>query len=305
MKAFNLLFLFSLLSLSIYAQESAVSDKEVKKDSVQVQETKNVKDSVDQATIVDQALADTIITNSGSFTLDANDAVVETISGGEITETVVEGEVTETINAGDATETVTVTPETTTYHYNNYKKDRIQTLGGSSTHNGGFGGFSFKGTEFNDKNIIMLGIRGGWIVNRVLAIGFDGYGIIPTAEYDNIDMSNFLTTRAVGGYGGMFLEPIVLSNKVVHLTFPISGGAGWIGYILDWEQNNYYNEDLVDDDVFWYIEPGASLELNVARNFRIDLGASYRFTEDLELVNTPADAFEAWNYFITFKFGSF
>jgi hypothetical protein len=179
-------------------------------------------------------------------------------------------------------------------------------LGGKNSHQGGFGGFSFRGTEFNNKDIIMAGFRGGWIINRALAIGFEGHGIIPTAEYENIDPDYPMTSRSVGGYGGMFLEPIILSNKVVHITFPISGGAGWLGYIVDWEHNNnYYSNDLIDDDVFWYVEPGAALELNVARNFRINLGASYRFTEDLDLASTSPAAFEAWNYFITFKFGSF
>jgi hypothetical protein len=299
MKAYKLLLVFPLISFSVYAQEGAGSKST---DSLQVKETVSVSDTLDHVSTAEKE--DTVITEVGSFTLDANDAVVETISGSEMDDAVVVEEISASDTEG-VTEIITVEPETTTYHYRNYNKDKIQTLGGSNTHNGGFGGFAFKGTEFNDKNIMMIGLRGGWIVNRVLAIGFEGYGIIPTAEYDNIDITNFLTTRALGGYGGMFLEPIVLSNKVVHVTFPISGGAGWLGYVLDWETNNYYNDDLVDDDVFWYIEPGATIELNVARNFRIDLGASYRFTEDLEMINTPADAFEAWNYFISFKFGSF
>ena len=103
----------------------------------------------------------------------------------------------------------------------------------------------------------------------------------------------------------MFLEPIILSNKVVHITFPISGGGGWLGYIVDWEQTNYYENDLIDDDIFWYVEPGAAIELNVARNFRINMGASYRFTKDLDLLSTSSSAFDAWNYFVTLKFGSF
>ncbi len=189
-------------------------------------------------------------------------------------------------------------------HPSNKHREKIQTLSGSHHHSGGFGAISFKATNFNNKNIVMAGIRGGWIINRSIAIGIDGYGIIPTAEFRNIDP--YFNTRVVGGYGGLFIEPIVLSNKLVHVTFPVSAGAGWLGYIYDWEDVGYsYKDDLVDGDVYWYIEPGASLELNVSRNFRINFGASYRFTQDLELINTSSNAFEDWNYFMTLKFGRF
>ena len=203
-------------------------------------------------------------------------------------------------NAIAETTTVAATSSTT----KSKNKDDIQTLAGNNHHSGGFGALSFKATNFNTKNIVLAGFRGGWIINRSFAIGIDAYGIIPTAEYSNIDP--VFNTRSVGGYGGLFLEPIILSNKVIHVTFPVSGGAGWIGYLYDWEDVNYSNSgDIVDDDVFWYIEPGAALELNVSRNFRINLGASYRFTQDLKLINTPSDAFDDWNYFLTLKFGSF
>ena len=262
MKTLVLLLLSSLLAFSSFSQEDPKPKEQEKKSS---SETK-------------------------SFTLDANDAVLE--------EKVVDVE--PEIDKPNA-------PAATTYHYsNNRNNGDIQTLAGKNSHHGGFGGISFRASEFNKKDIILAGFRAGWIINRALAIGFEGHGLIPTAEYEGIDPDVSLRSRAVGGYGGMFLEPIILSNKVVHVTFPVAGGAGWLGYIVDWDQNqNHYPNDLIDDDVFWYIEPGAALELNVARNFRINMGASYRFTKDLKLISTSSSAFDAWNYFFTLKFGSF
>ena len=295
MKALTLLVFIVFLSFSLFAQEESPIEEKETKESEKIEEVKKSDDeSVEDKSkdeLVEEDKEDAPETKS--FTLDANDAVVE--------ETVVTEEEPEV----DASEV----SETTTYHYNSYQRnDEIQTLAGKGkhSHHGGFGAVSFKASEFNNKDIIMVGFRGGWIINRAMAIGFEGYGIIPTAEYENIDPPNSLTSRSVGGYGGMFIEPIVLSNKVVHVTFPVAIGAGWLGYIVDWEHNNnYYSNDLIDDDVFWYVEPGAALELNVARNFRINLGASYRFTNDLDLVSTSSTAFDAWNYFLTLKFGSF
>jgi hypothetical protein len=215
-----------------------------------------------------------------------------------------------TLDTDDATlEEMTITGKEKESKSNDRQKrrrdhqDEIQTLAGDRTHHGGFGALTFTATDFNDKDMMMIGIRGGWIINRALAIGFEAHGLLPIAEYASIDSAT--STRAVGGYGGMFIEPIVLSNKIVHVTFPIAAGAGWVGYVVDWEDYDYYGGDLVDDDVFWFIKPGASVELNVARNFRINLGASYRFTQDLQLLNTPSGGFTGWNYFLTLKFGSF
>ncbi|MBV6646139.1 MAG: hypothetical protein KI790_11860 [Cyclobacteriaceae bacterium] len=189
----------------------------------------------------------------------------------------------------------------------------IKTLSGSMNHSGGFGALSFRTTDFNDETLVMAGIRGGWIINRTLGIGLEGHGIIPTAKFDGIDPNNPENDfHILGGYGGMFLELIFFSNQVVHVTFPVSAGAGWLGYDRLDDATNFPQsggdigtDDIVDEDVFWYAEPGANLEVNLARNFRMDFGASRRFTQDLELANTKSSAFEKWNYYITLKIGGF
>jgi hypothetical protein len=287
MKALTTLLFICLFSVSIIAQETE-EKKQSENQKEELKEENGTPVSTEEKDPEDEEINSE--TETKSFTLDANDAVVE------------EMEVSEPYEREEIYES----PSNTTYHYNGYgRNDDIQTLAGKNGHHGGFGAVSFRASEFNDKDIIMVGFRGGWIINRAMAIGFEGHGIIPTAEYENIDPNNSLNSRSVGGYGGMFIEPIILSNKVVHVTFPVSGGGGWLGYIVDWEQTNFYENDLIDDDVFWYVEPGAAIELNVARNFRINMGASYRFTKDLDLMSTPSSGFDAWNYFLTLKFGSF
>lgn len=188
------------------------------------------------------------------------------------------------------------------------KKERrqdIKTLSGSMSHSGGFGAFSFRSSEFRDESIVLAGIRGGWIINRTLGIGVEGHGIIPTAKFDDIDAGR--DVNILGGYGGMFLELIFFSNQVVHITFPVSAGAGWLGYHQIEDDNTMPapSDNEIDGDVFWYVEPGADLEFNVSRNFRLAFGVSKRFTQDLELVNTESDAFDDLNYFITLKVGGF
>lgn len=190
----------------------------------------------------------------------------------------------------------------------NKKKRRqdIKTLSGSMSHSGGFGALSFRSTKFRGESLVLAGLRGGWIINRTLGIGIEGHGIIPTAKFTDIEPLR--EVNVLGGYGGMFLELIFFSNEVVHVTVPVSGGAGWLGYHRIDEDNTIpqpLEENEVDGDVFWYVEPGANLEFNISRNFRLDFGVSKRFTQDLELINTKSDAFDKLNYYITLKIGGF
>jgi hypothetical protein len=285
MKTLYLIVIVSLISCMAYSQETQPAPE----NESNPQNTESQQESATESLPANASPEE--VPESKSFTLDANDAIVETVKPSDSTAVIVE--------------TVPQETSTTTYHSNWSNNDDIQTLGGKNHHSGGFGAITFKSTEFNDQNAIMMGLRGGWIINRVLGIGLEAHGIIPTAEYANIDPDLTTDSRALGGYGGLFLEPIVLSNNVVHVTFPIAAGGGWLGYQVDWEDNFSYENELIDEDVFWYIEPGAAVELNVARNFRMNLGATYRFTQDLELMSTPSTAFDGWNYFLTLKFGRF
>lgn len=186
------------------------------------------------------------------------------------------------------------------------RRQDIKTLSGSMSHSGGFGALSFRSSKFNDESLVMAGLRGGWIINRTLGIGIEGHGIIPTTKFEDIIPNQ--EVNLLGGYGGMFLELIFFSNEVVHVTFPVSGGAGWLGYHRLNENNTVPMPNVekeVDSDLFWYIEPGADLEFNISRNFRMAMGVSKRFTQDFELINTDEDAFEKLNYFITLKIGGF
>ena len=184
------------------------------------------------------------------------------------------------------------------------RKD-IRTLSGSMNHSGGFGALSFRSTTFRGETMVLAGLRGGWIINRTLGFGLEAHGVIPTAKYSDIDPMGDVV--ALGGYGGMFLELIFFSNEVVHITFPVSGGAGWMGYSYDFDGNNppTPGSNIVDEDVFWYVEPGVGLEVNLSRSFRLAFGASKRLTQDLALLNTEEGAFDKMSYFITIKVGGF
>lgn len=186
----------------------------------------------------------------------------------------------------------------------------IKTLFGSADIvHGGYGGASVVYTEFNKKGGLLVGGRGGWIINHAISLGIGGYGITNKIDFKGIVENDEVTLN--GGYGGMYIEFFVFPKQPIHLAFPILVGAGGVSYSLDRYDADLDNDDedfdpyFVDDDAFFVLEPGVEIELNVLRNFRVAFGASYRYLADMSLINTESDAFDGIATGISFKFGKF
>ena len=170
---------------------------------------------------------------------------------------------------------------------------------------GGYGAFGVGYTTIAGKDAILINFKGAWIINHNIALGFSG-----STFFNNLDKSaNMQDVYLAGGYGGFYFEPIILSKSPVHLTLPVLIGGGGVSTIPgNWDSNsNFYPYDY---DIFFVIEPGVELELNMVKFFRIGLGASYRFTNGVLLDygtgnEVPKDALDGFNFYINFKFGKF
>ena len=112
---------------------------------------------------------------------------------------------------------------------------------GEITH-GGFGGPVIKYTQIKGEPALLIGGRGGWIINHSFVIGGGGYGLVSDIEADN-----FLTFAPLEpipylnfGYGGLELEYIIQSDKLMHFTVYTLIGAGGISYrnSLCWRRAN-------------------------------------------------------------------
>jgi hypothetical protein len=184
-------------------------------------------------------------------------------------------------------------------------KDEFKTLLGHDNHSGFYGAFTFGYSEIEDKQALIFGGRFEWIAGHSVGIGFGGSGFINENHFEPSLNSNVFLT---GGYGGLFIEPIVMPNYPVHLSFPILLGGGGISYVT--ENMNYDNNMIEDSEAFLIAEPGAEIELNLTRFFRLAIGASYRFTTPFEvgMAQTPtvdSKALQGFTYMMTFKFGRF
>ena len=186
-----------------------------------------------------------------------------------------------------------------------YKSKEIKTLLGRNKTGGGYFVFNTGYSVIDDKHAVLFGGRFGWLASHSIGIGIGATGLINEFHYEpSLDRDVFLA----GGYGGLYIEPILLPRFPFHISFPVLFGAGGISYVS--KESDLNNNFIEDSEAFLLIEPAAELELNLTRFFRLAVGASYRFPTsfDVGLSGTPkanAESIKGISYTVSLKFGKF
>lgn len=165
----------------------------------------------------------------------------------------------------------------------NSNSSQIHTLTGPGRNVGFYFGFHSEYSQIAGYDAFGAGGTFAMIANHGLAIGFSGKGFF-SEPYEKVLGSN-TSYSYTGGYGGFLIEPILFPKFPVHISFPILLGAGGIARstLLNYYYPYDYTDMLVEDaEAFLVAEPGMELEFNITRWMRMGLGASYRFTSNLE-----------------------
>jgi hypothetical protein len=184
-------------------------------------------------------------------------------------------------------------------------------FGSSPTRVGAWAGVSTQFTSIDGADAILVGGKAGVIVNSSLTVGIAGYGI--SGYLNNLYYSELDGGRGAyldGGYGGLFIEPVLASHLPVHISLPVIIGAGGAGYtkreVYEWHDRYYDHHDpLVDHSPFFVLEPGIEIEINLVKFMRLGIGASYRYTSGLDLINTKRDLLNNYSAGFTLKIGAF
>ncbi|MDZ7724725.1 MAG: hypothetical protein U5R06_18425 [candidate division KSB1 bacterium] len=170
-------------------------------------------------------------------------------------------------------------------------------------HSGGYGGPVVRFTEIgpNSDMGVIVGGRGGWIINHKFILGGGGYGL--TTEHNPADWepTDFQTDYRLNvGYGGIFLGYTQNSDQVLHYTVETMIGWGGVNYSrFDVEQ------DPDNGDSFFVLEPGVNLEVNVTSFFRVGIGATYRYIQGVDYYSITNEDLSGVSGQIIFRFGSF
>jgi hypothetical protein len=186
-----------------------------------------------------------------------------------------------------------------------YKNRDIKTLFGHDREGGFYGVLSTGYSVIDNRHAVLFGGRFGWLANHSVGIGFGGTGFMNEFHYEP-----FLGREVslAGGYGGIYIEPILFPRFPVHLSFPVLFGAGGISYI---SKEGYQNDNLIEDSAaFLLIEPAAEIELNITRHCRLSLGASYRFPTSFDVgfsgsQDARVESVKGVSYTLSLKFGRF
>lgn len=187
--------------------------------------------------------------------------------------------------------------------------DEPKTLFGSVNSHGGYGAMNFRYTDIAGKDGIMIGGRGGWIIDHKFVLGLSGTGIISNVYYDDFFNKNVMLT---GGYGGFLFEPILLYKSPIHLSLPITIGGGGIAIspdYINYDNNNQYGDEYYnyyeDAAAYFVVEPGVEVELSLFKYMRVGFGAYYRVTTDVDIINMKKDFMTGFSAGMTVKFGVF
>jgi len=160
--------------------------------------------------------------------------------------------------------------------------------------------------NLSDNRAIEIGLSIGCILNENFAIGVYGY-----TNSDNLynpyipyNYSTIYGYQSRGGYfrygyGGLFTEVRFFPVLPIHVNATFKGGVGSASYC---DNNNLTIYDDNYQDIFYIIEPGAEVELNIVKFFKISGGVSYKFTDTINLTMTPDNILNGYTYNLCFNF---
>ncbi len=185
------------------------------------------------------------------------------------------------------------------------KSDEIKTLFKKTKHsNGGYGTLMGGYTQIDGKGGFCYGFNGAWMIGHSVGLGIAGSGF--SNEYFIGHQAGSHYKSLQGGYGGLFIEPVIFPKFPVHVSFPVILGVGAAvqmdAYYWDSFEYDYSYEDA---DLFFVAEPGVDIELNLVKHLRLGLGAKYRFTSSTILQGFDRDALNGYSVNLSLKFGKF
>jgi len=202
------------------------------------------------------------------------------------------------------------------------ESQEFKTIVGKGIESGGWGAPEFKVSQVNNKTSLLLGGKGGWVINHKFVIGAAGYGMTSNNTFDytedledldgNLVLDSTRTLDLSMGYGGVFFEYVMSPKKLFHLTFPLLIGAGrsriktktfFDANVVDPEDWTQY--DYVESTGFFVLEPGVNIELNMTKVFRLDLGVSYRYISCTDLQRLSNNDLSDFSFNLGLKFGKF
>jgi hypothetical protein len=157
--------------------------------------------------------------------------------------------------------------------------EQPRTLLSRPIHHSGYGAPVVSYTRFADRDSVLVGGRGGWILNHQLVIGGGGFGLATPARQQAVDQADYQHTF---GYGGLWLEYLIAPMNVVHGSVGTLVGAGGITY------QRFRPASLAKDQEsssVFVLDPIVAVEVNVTTFLRVALQGGYRVVRGVDMTS--------------------
>ncbi|HEV7379240.1 MAG TPA: hypothetical protein VGN64_05560 [Dyadobacter sp.] len=175
-------------------------------------------------------------------------------------------------------------------------------------HSGGYAAISNKFTTINGDFANMVGVYGGWFINRQFMIGVGGAATtnyIPAPWNVNQFPGSKMTYQH--GQFGLMTEYVFASTKKVHVNVNLMTGAGFTTQYdqNDWDDWDWDDFDERDPNFYFMMEPGVQVEFNLLKWMRFSPGVSYRRAFGASSSGLSDADLSNLSYNLTLKFGAF
>jgi hypothetical protein len=135
--------------------------------------------------------------------------------------------------------------------------------------------------QFNNRDIWIGGASAGILINHNFTVGVSGHAWNIKKGIVYSDVTDTTGVYLDGGYGGLILKYTVKPESMVHVSFSILFGSGGAAYFTEKEYTRWDNgkaktyHKMLATDIFYAIEPGWQLQLNLLKFLRLNAGVSY------------------------------
>jgi hypothetical protein len=181
--------------------------------------------------------------------------------------------------------------------------ERPQTLLSEPIVHGAYGGPTLAYTRLQGHDAILVGGRGGWLINHRLVVGGAGYGVTNRVAVPAGATASDADHQLTFGYGGFWLEYIVAPSRLVHGSVGALVGGGGLTYKRFRRAENH-NDETATDSVL-VVEPTVSAEVNLTTFTRLSLFVGYRAVSDVDLAGLSAADVRGVTAGAILKFGMF
>jgi hypothetical protein len=187
-----------------------------------------------------------------------------------------------------------------------YRDKDIKTLLGKDKPGGKYGAISLGYSGIDSRQTLVFGQKMTWLPVRMVGIGMGINEFISEYRHDDISGRDIYV---MGGFGGMYIEPIVLPRLPIHASFPVLLGFGGMSQM--YSDDAFLISNMFDElQTFLIFEPGAEVELNLTKTMRLAAGITYRFTTPFEISSSESyavdiESLRSLTFKLVFKFGRF